>query len=53
MPFEVVDLPVGWFKALKPDPRQPATALLLLCEGDLNDVRPQVLAAARQFAAVG
>ncbi|NKS56032.1 hypothetical protein GS500_26600 [Rhodococcus hoagii] len=41
-----------WFQGLNPilDDRPPA---LLLREGDLADVGPQVLAAARQFAAVG
>ncbi|RRQ29195.1 hypothetical protein DK926_04750 [Rhodococcus sp. Eu-32] len=41
-----------WFQGLNPilDDRPPA---LLLREGDLHDVGPKVLAAARQFAAVG
>ncbi|MET3642821.1 hypothetical protein ABIC73_004424 [Prescottella equi] len=41
-----------WFQGLNPilDDRPPG---LLLREGDLADVGPQVLAAARQFAAVG
>ena len=42
-----------WFQGLNPilGDRAPA---LFLCEGDIADVRPQVLAAAvRQFAAVG
>ena len=42
----------AWFQGLNPilDDRAPA---LLLRDGDLADVGPQVLAAARQFAAVG
>ncbi|MFC4604433.1 hypothetical protein [Rhodococcus kronopolitis] len=42
----------AWFQGLNPilDDRAPA---LLLREGDLADVGPLVLAAARQFAAVG
>ncbi len=41
-----------WFQGLNPilDDRPPA---LLLREGELSDVGPKVLAAARQFAAVG
>ena len=41
-----------WFQGLNPilGDRPPA---LLLREGELSDVGPQVLAAARQFAAVG
>ena len=41
-----------WFPGLNPllDDRPPA---LLLREGDLPDVGPKVLAAARQFTAVG
>lgn len=41
-----------WFQGLNPilDDRPPA---LLLREGELGEVGPQVLAAARQFAAVG
>lgn len=42
----------AWFQGLNPvlDDRAPA---LLLRDGELADVGPQVLAAARQFAAVG
>ena len=42
----------AWFQGLNPilDDRPPA---LLLREGELTDVGPKVLAAARQFAAVG
>lgn len=42
----------AWFQGLNPilDDRAPA---LLLREGDIADVGPKVLAAARQFAAVG
>ncbi|NGP09035.1 hypothetical protein G6038_26880 [Rhodococcus sp. 14C212] len=42
----------AWFQGLNPilDDRAPA---LLLREGELADVGPQVSAAARQFAAVG
>lgn len=42
----------AWFQGLNPilDDRAPA---LLLREGELADIGPQVLAAARQFAAVG
>jgi hypothetical protein len=42
----------AWFQGLNPilDDRAPA---LVLRDGDLADVGPQVLAAARQFAAVG
>lgn len=42
----------AWFQGLNPalGDRSPAR---LLREGDLNEVGPQVLAAARQFAAVG
>ena len=42
----------AWFQGLNPAlaDRSPAR---LLREGDLDDVGPQVLAAARQFAAVG
>jgi hypothetical protein len=42
----------AWFQGLNPilDDRAPA---LLLRDGDLADVGPRVLAAARQFAAVG
>jgi hypothetical protein len=41
-----------WFQGLNLilDDRPPA---LLLCEGELSDVGPKVLAAARQFAVVG
>lgn len=41
-----------WFQGLNPilDDQPPA---LLLREGDLHDVGPKVLAAARQFTAVG
>lgn len=42
----------AWFQGLNPilDDRPPA---LLLREGELSDIGPKVLAAARQFAAVG
>ena len=42
----------AWFQGLNPllDDRAPAR---LLREGDLTEIGPQVLAAARQFAAVG
>ncbi|GAA4472026.1 hypothetical protein GCM10023094_03670 [Rhodococcus olei] len=42
----------AWFQGLNPilDDQAPA---LMLREGDLADVGPKVLAAARQFAAVG
>lgn len=42
----------AWFQGLNPilDDRAPA---LLLREGDISDVGPKILAAARQFAAVG
>jgi hypothetical protein len=42
----------AWFQGLNPilDDRAPA---LLLREGELADIGPRVLAAARQFAAVG
>jgi len=42
----------AWFQGLNPilDDRAPA---LLLRKGELADIGPQVLAAARQFAAVG
>lgn len=42
----------AWFQGLNPslDDRAPA---LLLREAELTDIGPQVLAAARQFAAVG
>lgn len=42
----------SWFQGLNPilDDR---ASVLLLREGELADIGPQVLAAARQFAAVG
>jgi hypothetical protein len=42
----------AWFQGLNPllDDRSPAR---LLRDGDLEEVGPQVLTAARQFAAVG
>ncbi|MDL9946310.1 hypothetical protein QSJ19_12020 [Gordonia sp. ABSL11-1] len=42
----------AWFQGLNPvlDDRAPA---LLLRDGDLADIGPKILAAARQFAAVG
>lgn len=46
------DVAQAWFQGLNPllDDRSPAR---LLREGDLETVGPQVLTAARQFAAVG
>jgi hypothetical protein len=42
----------AWFQGLNPALSDRSPARLLL-EGDLDEVGPQVLAAARQFAAVG
>lgn len=42
----------AWFQGLNPTLADRAPARLLR-EGDLDDVGPQILAAARQFAAVG
>lgn len=49
---DTTDVVQAWFQGLNPtlDDRSPAR---LLREGAVDEVGPQVLAAARQFAAVG